>query len=92
MCLPSIRSRNFEPMAMTPARAESHGSSARNSRLSDKPVISGERGSNCASEKQREHRAWVASAAMMASALLSGRAPKSTQPMLNTSKVERAAI
>ena len=43
MCLPSTRSTNFEPIAMTPASACSHGSSARSSRLSDSPVISGER-------------------------------------------------
>ncbi len=82
MCLPSMRKTNFEPMAMTPASACSQGSSARSSRLSDSPVISGERGSNSGSLNHQVQTAWVASAAAMASALLSGRAPKSSQPRL----------
>ena len=62
MCLPSMRKTNFEPMAMTPASACSQASSARSSRLSDSPVISGERGSNSGSLNQRVQSAWVASA------------------------------
>ena len=73
---------NLEPMAMTPASACSQGSSARSSRLSDRPVISGERGSNAGSLYHQVHKPWVARAAAMASALLSGRAPKSSQPVL----------
>ena len=82
MCLPSMRKTNFEPMAMTPASTCSHGSSARNKRLSDSPVISGERGSNSGSPYHRVQSAWVASALMIASALFNGRAPKSSQPIL----------
>src|SRR5215472_17016622 len=45
-CLPLIRSRNFDETAITPATACIHGSSARNKRLSDNPVIRGERRSS----------------------------------------------
>jgi hypothetical protein len=91
MCLPSMRNKNFEPMPIAPASACSQASSARNSRLSESPVISGERGS-IGTPNQREHSACVISAAPIASALLSGRAPKSSQPILKISKVESAAI
>src|SRR5262249_28531573 len=91
-CLPSIRSRNFEPMAITAARAESQGSFVRNSRLSDNPVIRGERKARCGSGKARVHNAWVASAATIAAALLMGCAPKSSQPRLKASNVDNAAI
>ncbi len=91
MCLPSMRSTNFEPMPMTPASAWIQASSARNSRLSDSPVISGERRSS-GMPASREQTICVSSEAAIAQALLSGRAPKSIQPRLKITSVESAAI
>src|SRR5262249_49929856 len=61
-------------------------------RLSDSPVMRGERRSICGSPKAREQIAWVASANAIASALLSGLAPKSIQPKLKASREASAAI
>jgi hypothetical protein len=92
MCLPPIRKTNLEPMAITAASAGSHGSSARNRRLSDNPVISGERGSKLGRENRFVQSACVASAAAIASTLLSGWAPKSSHPRLKMRSAESAAI
>jgi len=69
-------------MAMTPASACSHGSSARKSRLKDKPVMSGARKSMERRPKTRAHNACVASALPIASTLFKGRAAKSSHPRL----------
>jgi hypothetical protein len=92
MCLPSIRRTNLEAIATMPAIAGSHGSSARNRRLSDNPVMSADRRSIRGSPNQREQTACVASALVIASALCNGLAPKSIQTKLIASKVESAAI
>ncbi len=92
ICLPSSRSTNLDRIATAPAAAWIHGSSARSSRLSDNPVMSGERRSIVPSRHAHEHKACAASALAIASALLSGRAPKSRQAKLKASRLASAAI
>jgi len=92
MCLPSIRSRNFERIAIAPAAACSQGSSARRSRLRDNPVISGERRSICGRPKRREQAACVASALASASVVANGRAPKSSHAKLTANRAPSATI
>jgi len=91
MCLPSMRSTNFEPIAMTPASAWISGSSVRSSRLSERPVISGERRS-IGVLVRRAQMICVSSAAPSASTVFAGRAPKSIQPRLKMTSVASAAI
>jgi len=71
-----------ERPAMVPASACNHASSARSNRLSDRPVMSGERISSCGRAKTRVQIACVAIAAPIASGLLIGRTAKSSDPKL----------
>jgi hypothetical protein len=64
---------------------------ARNSSLKDKPVISAERKSARCSNR-RAQTTCVVSAPAIATALCSGRAPKSIQAKLTASKVASATI
>ncbi len=83
---------NLERMAMTPAAACIQGSSARSSRLSDRPVMRGERRSIAGSRQSFEQIACVISALAMARRLGSGFAPRSIQPMLRARRMPSAAI
>ena len=66
---PSARRANFEAMAAIPASAGSQAEFARNSRLSDKPVMSGERRSIRVDPDRRVQTTCVSNAVAIANAL-----------------------
>src|SRR5260370_23337720 len=90
-CLPLIRRRNFEEMAITPPTACIHDSSARNKRLSDSPVIRGERRST-GIFVSREQATWVSRLAARANVLAIIRAPKSITAKLIVKRLASAMI
>src|ERR1700730_17076768 len=90
-CLPLIRNRNFDEIAITPATACTHGSSARSNRLSDSPVIRGERRSS-GIFVSREQTDWVSRLAARANALAIIRAPKSIIAKLIVKRLASAMI
>src|SRR5258708_36336153 len=90
-CLPLIRRRNFEEMAITPPTACIHDSSARNKRLSDSPVIRGERRST-GIFVSREQATWVSRLAARANVLAIIRAPKSITAQLIVKRLASGLI